>query len=189
LTQQFAIVFFLLMTHGICMQEFKFRYTVDDIQEIPTGGPWDSKSGGTLDVLFAFSHDQITKFLDFDNPEFEEAKRISGVDIRGLRSYTVRNIPKGSVGANEWHRARTEYVRVLSGSAVWECLDFKGNKKQVVLSSRNGVISPPGLLHTYRALEDGTALQVICNTLFVPEDPLTHDSFSADTFPMATDES
>lgn len=167
------------------MHDYKFQNKVADIQEITARGPWDSKSGGTLYVLFAFAGDQLTEFLDFNNPEFDEVKRISGVDIRGLRSYTVKNIPKGSIGANEWHRARTEYVRAVNGSAVWECIDFEGNRKQVILDGTNGVITPPGILHTYRALEDGTALQVICNTLFIPEDPQTHDSFMADSFPAS----
>jgi len=164
------------------MQHFKPKRGIDDIQEIKSRGPWRSKSGGDLNVLFALPQEQVSSFLDFENPEFDITQEISGHNIRGLRSYTVSDIPKDSVGGKEWHRARTEYVSALAGSVVWQCVDFAGKEREFILDGRSGVIIPPGILHTYVGLEDQTTLQIICNTLFIPEDSLTHDTYSRENF-------
>ena len=106
----------------------------------------------------------------------------TGYNIKGLRSYTVSNIPKGSIGGKEWHKARSEYLYVPSGSATVQCIDLAGDEKTFTVTSKQAIIIPPGILHTYTALEDNTKLQVICNTLFIPNEPGTHDSFLPDEF-------
>lgn len=156
--------------------------TVNEIQVVETKGPWQSKSGGELHVLFGLNQAQTSAFFDFDNPEFDRVSKESGLDIRGLRSYTVSGIPKDSIGAQEWHRARTELVRAERGSAMWTCTDLEGNERSFTLDAKTAVITPPGILHTYQALEDNTKLQVICNTIFIPEDSHTHDTFSKESF-------
>ena len=103
-------------------------------------------------------------------------------DMRGLRSYVVEDIPKGSIGGKEWHKARTEYIRAAAGKAVLECVDLDGNEREIVLDRGHSVIIPPRILHTYQALEDHTTLQVVANTLFVPDDPRTHDTYPTDKF-------
>jgi dTDP-4-dehydrorhamnose 3,5-epimerase-like enzyme len=152
--------------------------SVSDIQVVEKKGPWTSKSGGKLEVHFALPKDVLERFLDFDNPAFDEVPE----DIRGLRSYTVSNIPKGSVGGKEWHKARTEYISAIAGAAVIDCVDLGGNEKEYTLDGNSAIIIPPGILHTYEALEDGTTLQVIANTLFVPDNPETHDTYPVDSF-------
>lgn len=161
---------------------FEANYTVNDIQEITARGPWTSKSGGELNVAFALPQEQLKAFLDFENPEFDYVEKVSGHNIRGLRSYMVSDIPEESVGGKEWHRARSEYIGALAGSALWQFVDFAGNEREFVTDRKTSVIIPPGILHTYTGLEEGTALQIIANTLFVPEDPLTHDTFSQESF-------
>lgn len=156
--------------------------SVEDIQVVETRGPWNSKSGGFLNVLLALSRVQTEAFLDYDNPEFERVQQESGVDIRGLRSYSVSKIPKGSIGGKEYHEARTEYVTAPLGAAVWFCVDRAGREKEFHLDGSKSVIMPPGILHTYEAQKDDTTLTVICNTLFVPEDPLTHDTYTREKF-------
>jgi dTDP-4-dehydrorhamnose 3,5-epimerase-like enzyme len=96
-----------------------------------------------------------------------------------MRSYIVSGIAKGNIGAQEVHLAHTEIVTALDGKALWTCVDLLGNEKVFTLDGSNVVVVPPGILHTYEALEDDTRLQVIANTLFVPEDTSTHDSYSA----------
>lgn len=160
------------------MHKFEPSYTVNDIQSIERRGPWRSKSGGSLEVLFAMTQAERTAFFDDANPEFD---RLPG-NQRGLRQYTVSGIPEGSVGGLEWHRARTEFVAALVGAAVWECIDFEGNERTFTLDGSTAVITPPGILHTYHALEPDTRLQVVCNTLFIPEDPTTHDTYTRDSF-------
>lgn len=161
------------------------KTTVEDIAHLTSNGPWKAKSGGDLIVRLALPSEAVTAFLDYENPAFDAVEADSGVNIRGLRSYTVDNIPKGSIGGREWHMARTEYVGALGGSALWQCVDLSGNEREFVLDGTAAVIMPPGILHTYQALEDNTRLQIIYNTLFVPEDPKTHDTFSRESFENA----
>lgn len=153
-------------------------HTVNEIRSIDARGPWTTKSGGELKVLFSLPAASLKDFLDFDNPVFSDFDQ----DIRGIRSYVVSGIAKDSVGANEVHLARTELVTALNGRASWVCCDLLGNKKSFILDGTNVLIVPSGILHTYKALEDDTRLQVIANTLFVPEDPSTHDSYPAEEF-------
>lgn len=156
--------------------------TVNDINHVTERGPWKSKSGGDLTVQLALPREAALAFFDDSNPAFDTIEDESGYDIRGLRTYTVSHIPEGSIGGKEWHVARTEYVQALAGSALWQCVDFQGSEREFVLDGTSAVIMPPGILHTYEALEDDTRLQVICNTLFIPEDPKTHDTFSQESF-------
>lgn len=155
---------------------------ISSIQQLPTKGPWHSKSGGELTVLFGLDATLLATFLDYDNPEFSAIAQRTGTDIHGLRTYNVSNIPSGSTGANEFHLARTELVTALSGRALWKCEDVYGNTTEYTLDSTTSLMVPPGILHTYTALEDNTRLQVVCNTLFNPDDPGTHDSFSSEDF-------
>jgi dTDP-4-dehydrorhamnose 3,5-epimerase-like enzyme len=158
------------------MKEIR-TYSIDDVQVIDSRGPWQSKSGGQLNVHFALPREALEAFLDYDNPEFSIVESRSGHDIRGLRHYAVSDIPAGSIGGKEYHRARTEYVRAAAGSAIWQCVDIAGREREFQLDGTRGVIVPPYITHTYQALEDNTSLEVFCNTLFVPDEPLTHDTF------------
>lgn len=157
---------------------------IEDIRAIETRGPWNSKSGGFLNVLYAFSSRELADILDVENPGFDEVEQQTGTDIRGLRSYTVSEIPDASVGGMEWHGVRTEMVTVLAGAAIWRCTDVTGAQMEYELDAKNGltVVQPPGILHEYQAIAPDTTLQVVCNTLFVPDDPSTHDTFSGDMF-------
>jgi len=153
-------------------------YSIDDVQVIESRGPWQSKSGGALNVHLALPREVLGAFLDYDNPEFGRVESQSGYDIRGLRHYAVSGIPAGGIGGNEYHRARTEYVRAAAGRAVWQCVDISGREREFLLDGTRGIIVPPFITHTYEALEDNTTLEVLCNTLFIPEEPLTHDIFT-----------
>lgn len=158
------------------------RTSVNDVQVIEAGGPWPTKSGGNLMVHFALPYEATQAFLNYGNPEFDALKEESGVDIRGLRSYTVSDIPKGRIGGLEWHIARTEYVTALGGRALWQCVDRDGRERDIVLEEGTAIIQPPGIVHTYKALKKNTRLQVVCNTLFDPKDPRTHDTYSRELF-------
>jgi len=160
------------------MKKPKAVRSVNEVQIIEIRGPWASKSGGDLNVLFNLDHAQVTAFLDYDNPEFDSMPG----DMRGLRSYKVENVPKGSIGAKECHIARNEIVFAAKGSFSWKCIDLHGNEKEFILDGKTAVITPSGLLHIYEALEDDSTIQVVCNTGFAPEDPATHDSYSIDDF-------
>lgn len=150
--------------------------SVDDIVVIKTDGEWQTKSGGTLSVLYKIDYPTLTKFLHYDQQELSKLP----TDIRGLRSYKVANIPVGSVGADEWHRVRNEIVFALKGSFRWMCHDAYGKTREYILSGNTAILTPHHILHTYVALEDDSTICSLANTLFLPEKPETHDTYSAE---------
>jgi dTDP-4-dehydrorhamnose 3,5-epimerase-like enzyme len=153
--------------------------TVDDVKIIDRKGPWNTKSGGELNVLFGIDYTEIqTNFFSYGKDELAAIPK----DVRGLRSYIVNGLPKGSIGANEWHKLRQELVFAISGSVSWTCEDAYGRKKVVTLDDKHGIWVPPHILHTYEALATNASLLVVANTLFFPEDPSTHDSYNANDF-------
>lgn len=152
---------------------------VDRVEQLPGRGPWSTKSGGQLDVLFQLPIDFLHKtFLSFG---LEDTQAIPK-DIRGLRAYVVSEISKGSVGAGEWHKLRSELVFALDGSAEWKCRDVYGKEKIILLKRGCGAFTPPYIMHSYTALEDNTRLLVIASTLFDADDERTHDSYSMELF-------
>lgn len=153
---------------------------VNDIKKIEARGPWNCKSGGALNVLFAIGFPQMQKFFTYRQDDLTSIP--PGFEIRGLRSYTVRDIPKGRIGGTEFHRIRQEMVFCLDGTIRWECEDLLGEKKEIVLTSRLGIWMPPYILHTYHSLEDKNGLFVVCNTMFDPLNKTTHDTYSLEEF-------
>lgn len=152
--------------------------TIKDIKHISTPGSWPTKSGGILEVITRIDYGILDKFFTYE----PGALAAIGEDIRGLRLYRVSAISKGSVGANEWHKVRNELFTVLRGSIRWTCTDYLGNTSSFVVTASNTIFTPHHILHTYEALEDDTELAVIANTLFIPDKPSTHDTYSADLF-------
>ncbi len=151
--------------------------TVESVIEIETKGPWKTKSDAELRVLFAMPHANLLEFLRYDENELGQLPE----NIKGLRSYSVRGIRKGNKGGIEFHRIRKELLFGLEGVFNIECEDVYGNKKDFELDSQRGIYIPSFVLHTYKTIEDG-GLLVIANTLFNPDDPRTHDSYSQETF-------
>lgn len=152
---------------------------VEDIQRIETRGPWDTKSGGRLDVIFAMSLATVQeKYLRYEDAEIKRVPK----DIRGLRVYTVRDLPKGKIGGTEFQRIREEMIFVLEGSVLWTCEDLFGDQKNFVLNNCVGVWMPPFILHTYEALEEKSGLLVIANTLYDPDDSGTYDTYTTEEF-------
>ena len=153
--------------------------TVSDVRILESRGPWNTKSGGTLNVAVALPLAEVqSRYFRYEPRELERVP----LDIRGLRIYTVDNLPKGGIGGNEWHRIREEMVFGIAGSLRWICEDLAGNKKELIINGRMGVWMPPFILHTCEVLEEGSGFLVIANTLFVPDDPTTHDTYSLETF-------
>lgn len=152
--------------------------SVDDIVVIKTDGEWQTKSGGTLSVLYKIEYPTLENFLQYDQQELSKLP----TDIRGLRSYKVENIPAGSVGANEWHRVRNEIVFALKGTFRWKCTDTYGKTKEYVLGANNAILTPHHILHTYVALEDDSTICSLANTLFFPEVPESHDTYTTAEF-------
>ena len=153
--------------------------TVDDVQVIEAHGPWGTKSGGKLNVVFAMPLATVQdRYLHYEDAELGQVP----FDIRGLRAYTVRGLPSTRIGGTEWHRIREEMIFALEGSVRWTCEDLLGGKRDFTLDVGVGVWMPPFILHTYEVREEGSGLLVIANTLFVPDDPRTHDTYSMEMF-------
>ena len=154
--------------------------TVSQIRLVSTRGPWDTKSGGVLTVLFALSVDEVHEFLTYDE---EELKRIpNDFDIRGLRSYSVKGLPNEREGGGEFHRIHKEFIFLLTVSTEWEFEDLYGEKLHATLTPKQGVYLPPFTLHSYKACEAGSSFMVLANTLFDPDRKETHDTYSCDEF-------
>lgn len=152
--------------------------SVNEIIVTKAGGDWPTKSGGFLNVLYKLDWTIVNKLLAYDE---DELKKIP-VDIRGLRSYRVTDIPQGTIGANEWHKVRNEVVFVLKGRIKWTCTDTYGESKEFILDGSQAVFTPHHILHTYEALEDDSTISVLANTLFDPSDPSTFDTFTRNEF-------
>jgi len=155
------------------------RYpSINDVKKIATRGPWRTKSNGQLMVLFALSEIDLQSYFSYDQKELAQIPQ----DIRGLRSYTVRDLPQSEVGGGEFHRIRKEMVFGLEGSVKWQCEDLFGNKTETIITPNVGIYLPPYILHTYEVIEDKSGLLVIANTLFDPDDSRTHDTYSQKEF-------
>jgi oxalate decarboxylase/phosphoglucose isomerase-like protein (cupin superfamily) len=153
--------------------------TVSDIRTVSRRGPWQTKSGGELGVFFGIPFNEINDvFFNYEVSELNNLQR----DIRGLRAYEVRDIPKGNLGANEWHRIRNELVFALDGKIRWSCEDVYGDNIEFVLNKEMGIWTPPYILHTYEVLDNKGGILVIANTLFFPDDASSHDTYSLDAF-------
>ena len=153
--------------------------TVKDVGEIELKGSWRTKSGGELNVLFGIPYEDLqANFLEYDSERLASISK----DIRGLRSYKVSNIPKGTIGANEWHTLRQELIFAIQGNVQWTCEDIYGKKKILTLNEAKGIWIRPYILHTYKALSDNANLLVVANTLFFPDDPSTHDTYTIEQF-------
>lgn len=154
--------------------------SVNDIIVVNCKGEWPSKSGGLLHVLYKLDYSLVEKLLEYDPVEISEIDR----DIRGLRSYCVKNIPKGALGANEWHKVRNELVFALSGRLRWVCVDTQGSTREFILDGETAVFTPHHIIHTYEALDEDSAIGVLTNTLYFPDDSTTHDTYPIDKFPI-----
>lgn len=143
-------------------------------------GPFKTKAGGSLNVAFAVSFDDVMNFLSYDK---EETNKIPG-DVRGMRMYINHLIPlvKEVVGGTEFHRVRQEIVVGIQGMVRWECEDVWNEKREFILTPGSCIIQPPFIMHTYKVLEDQSGMMILANTLFDPDADETKDTFSLEDF-------
>jgi hypothetical protein len=152
--------------------------TVDDVREFRVTGPWQSKSGGVLNVPVALPHLEAMRFFDYDPAELGRIP----IDIRGLRVWVVSDIPAGGIGGNQFHRVRTEISFVVKGKVSWRFEDLYGGTRVISWSPDNALLMPPFVIHTLVSEESGSAVVTLANTLYIPDDPRTHDTYRADLF-------
>ena len=154
--------------------------SIEEVVIFSSAGPWKTKSGGKLSVLFSLPYDKVMQsFLSYDQTELKKLP----VDICGLRCYKVSGLKKGSVGGLEFHKVRKEPLFALQGSICLELADIYRQTKKITLTKNSvGVYIPPFITHTYKVLEDNTTLVGIANTLFFPDNKETHDTYSEKEF-------
>lgn len=154
------------------------QLTIDDVRILPSRGPWKTKSGGHLRQRFQIPLDDVqARFMTYPTDPGP-----SSPDIRGLRMYTVDDIPNGTIGANEFHKVRTEIAIAHHGRFRWACTDLTKNRHEYILDQSQALLIPPMILHTYECLSDSGRLIILASTTFDPNDSLTHDSFPAREF-------
>jgi hypothetical protein len=151
---------------------------VNDVREFRATGPWPSKSGGLLSVPVALPHLEAMRFFDYDAAELARIP----VDIRGLRLSVVSNIPAGGVGGRQFHRLRTEISFAVKGKVSWKFEDLYGATRTIAWSPDHALLKPPFVMHTFISEEAGSTIATLANTLYVPDDPRTHDTCAADLF-------
>src|SRR5688572_14659009 len=134
--------------------------SVDDIRKLRLTGPWRSKSGGLLSVPFALAHAEAMAIFDYDPAELALLPR----DIRGLRMFTLEDVPAGGIGGGEFHRIRIEIAFVAKGQDRWICEDVYGGSRQFLQARDHALYFPPFIMHTMEGLEPGSAVTVIANT-------------------------
>lgn len=154
--------------------------TVDAVSVIHAEGPFRTKSDGQLLVHVALPHAALAGFFSW-NPD-ELARVPEGFEMRGLRSYSVRNLPLGPFGGTEFHRLRNEIVLGLDGEIDWECEDVYGNVRRFTLTPGVGVRMPPFILHTYWSRKPQSGLYTVVNTMFGLDHPVTRDTYSVEEF-------
>ncbi len=150
---------------------------VSDAKTIPSRGPWVTKAGAELSVAFAFPQTDVSDYFSYD----EEELAMLPENIKGLRCYKQRGLKRGTEGGGEFHRIRKELLFVFEGALDMEIEDVYGDRRHCILNPESGLYLPPFLLHSFTTLKD-SMLFVVANTLFNPENRLTHDSYSREAF-------
>lgn len=160
------------------MPQKKFFPSVDDVQQFFPEGPYKTKSGGNLFKLFELTPEQTRQHFLSNSAADPEG-------IRGFcRSYMIPNLLKGGIGGMEFHKIRGEIVVCLNGEFSWILEDVYGQKRTLILTAGWSFVMPPFIMHTYKALEDGSGLLVVANTAFDVNRPETRDTYSAVEFEM-----
>ena len=165
------------------------RYpTIAEVRTIRPRGPWTTKSGSRLSVLVAHPLHETQDVHDDDGSPFAqtfvtatalftydaaECQRLPH-DLRGIRMYLNDRMPMNGVGGMEFHRLRQEFVISMAGRVRWTSEDVYGATVTAVLTPGVGVFIPPWILHTYAVEEEGSALLVLCNTLYTMRSPDTY---------------
>lgn len=145
-------------------------------------GPWKTKSEGTLNVTLALPR-EVWPWIQRDFPNYDsmELARIGNglaFDVRGFRVYTVEGLPAGAVGGTEFHRIRKEIIITSQGDVEWEFEDLTGVTHELHMPAGRAFYMPAFIRHTYTVTEEGSGLVVVCNTLFDPDDPRSHDTYN-----------
>ena len=152
--------------------------TVDQLIKTVCDGPWQTKSGSSLLVALRLPFTDMLEYMSADKTELDALPQ----DIRGFRICTNRNMPKGGIGGNEFHRIRKELFVILEGTLKITSEDLRGNTREEILQSGETFSMLPYIMHSVEALEEGTGFLETASTLFNVADPRTHDTYPREEF-------
>jgi hypothetical protein len=153
--------------------------TVDDVIAFESKlGPWATKSGGELSVLFAYDETILSRMLDVDQ---HERALVPELEL-GIRAFQSTGLEVGSVGGKHFHRIKQEIIAFTKGAAEYLLEDVYGNQRTIVIDKQTpGLYIPPFIMHTYTTLEAAELIGV-SNTLYNAAVPSTHDTYEDEVF-------
>lgn len=124
------------------------------------------------------SFDETRRLLRYDADELARME----MDIRGIRVFYLDHAQAGAMAGNQFHRLRTEIAFVVEGAVHWEFEDLYGDVRQFTAAQDTSVFIPPFVLHRAIFGAGGGTLATLANTIYVKEDPRTHDTYLASLF-------
>jgi dTDP-4-dehydrorhamnose 3,5-epimerase-like enzyme len=158
--------------------------TVEDAMAFESKlGPWATKSGGELTVLFAFNKDVLSRMFQVEQHELDLVPELE----LGIRAFQSTGLETGTIGGKHFHRIKQEVITITKGSAEFTLEDVYGNVRTITIDKRTpGLYIPPFVMHTYKVLEPATLIGV-SNTLYNADVPATHDTYEDETFQLLQD--
>ncbi len=146
-------------------------------------GPWPTKSGGLMNVLFGFGREVLQRMLNTDPHELELAPQLQ----LGIRTFHSTGLAAGTVGGKHFHRIKQEIIALPRGSVLFVLEDVYGGKRELTLDkTHRSLYIPPFVMHTYTVLEPAELIGV-SNTLYDADNPATHDTYGDETFSLLCD--
>lgn len=135
-------------------------------------GPWQSKSGGNLWLVFQFNLvDLLDSFFRYDPEELG----VFSQDIRGIREYEVAEVPLGTRGGLHFHRVRQSLVQVQQGEIEFELEDVFGGRCSFILTPNDLMLIPPFMFLTYQARVSDSRFTMLVNTTYLVDCTDTYD--------------
>lgn len=158
--------------------------TVEDVLAFESKlGPWTTKSGGELSVLFAYDEEILSRMFEVDQHERDLVPELE----LGIRSFQSTGLEVGSIGGKHFHRIKQEIIAFTKGAAEYVLEDVYGNKRTIIIDKKTpGLYIPPFIMHTYTTLEPAELIGV-SNTLYDADEPATHDTYEDDVFLLLQD--
>lgn len=141
-------------------------------------GPWDTKSGGKMHVVFAFDESILRHLHVVDQQELALVPELQ----LGFRAFHSTGLKKGTVGGKHFHRIKQETIACAKGEVEFLLEDLYGGTRTVKLDIQSrSLFIPPFVMHTYTVLDDAELIGV-SNTLYDADNPNTFDTYEQDTF-------
>lgn len=143
-----------------------------------TLGPWPTKSGGSMNVLFGFDQSILARMHNVDPSELELVPELQ----LGIRAFHTSGLAAGTIGGKHFHRIKQEIITIPKGKVRFLLEDVYGGRRELLLDkTHRALYIPPFVMHTYTVLETAELIGV-SNTLYDADNPNTHDTYEDEPF-------